>query len=69
MKTLDNNYIKLGAIKCKFHMQRGFGQKLVLVRMEYLIGIKNTPWPESVSELYQLSDRSLSAKLVPTFED
>jgi hypothetical protein len=27
----------------------------------------NTPWPES--ELYRQSDRSLSAKLVPTFED
>jgi hypothetical protein len=32
--------------------------------------IKNqTPWPESVSELYQPSDRRLSAKLVPTFAD
>jgi hypothetical protein len=28
---------------------------------------KQTPWPESASELYRLSDRSLSAKLVPTF--
>jgi hypothetical protein len=29
----------------------------------------STPWPESVSELYQPSDRHLSAKLVPTFAD
>jgi hypothetical protein len=28
-----------------------------------------TPWPESASELYGPSDRLLSAKLVPTFED
>jgi hypothetical protein len=27
---------------------------------------KQTPWPESASELYRLSD-SLSAKIVPTF--
>jgi hypothetical protein len=27
-----------------------------------------TPWPESASELYRPSDRSLSAKLVSTFE-
>jgi hypothetical protein len=28
-----------------------------------------TPWPETASELYRPSDRRLSAKLVPTFED
>jgi hypothetical protein len=28
---------------------------------------KLAPWPESASELYRLSDRRLSAKLVPTF--
>jgi hypothetical protein len=30
---------------------------------------KKTPWPQSLSELYWPSDRRLSAKLVPTFED
>jgi hypothetical protein len=30
---------------------------------------KQTPWPESASELYLPSDRSLSAKLVPSFAD
>jgi hypothetical protein len=30
---------------------------------------KKTPWPQSESELYQLNDRRLSAKLVPTFAD
>jgi hypothetical protein len=30
---------------------------------------KQTPWPESASELYRLSDRRLLAKSVPTFED
>jgi hypothetical protein len=29
--------------------------------------IKQTPWPESASELYRPCDRRLSAKLVPTF--
>jgi hypothetical protein len=28
---------------------------------------KKTPWPESASELYQPSDRRLSAKRLPTF--
>jgi hypothetical protein len=30
---------------------------------------KQSPWPESTSELYQPSDRRLSAKLVPAFLD
>jgi hypothetical protein len=30
---------------------------------------KQTPWPESTSELYRPSDRRLSAKLVSTFAD
>jgi hypothetical protein len=30
---------------------------------------KQTPWPESTSELYRPSDLRLSAKLVPTFAD
>jgi hypothetical protein len=30
---------------------------------------KKTPRPESASKLYQPSDRRLSTKLVPTFED
>jgi hypothetical protein len=30
---------------------------------------KQTPWPESASELYRPSDRGLLAKLVPTFVD
>jgi hypothetical protein len=30
---------------------------------------KQTPWSESVSELYQPSDRRLSAKWLPTFAD
>jgi hypothetical protein len=28
-----------------------------------------SPWPESASELYRLSDHRLLAKLVPTFAD
>jgi hypothetical protein len=30
---------------------------------------KQTPWPESASELYGPSDRRLSEKLVPNFAD
>jgi hypothetical protein len=30
---------------------------------------KKTPWPEFASELYRPGDRSLWAKLVPTFAD
>jgi hypothetical protein len=32
-----------------------------------LTSIQKNPWPQSASELYWLSDRCLSAKLVPTF--
>jgi hypothetical protein len=31
--------------------------------------LKQTPWSEFMSKLYRLSDRHLSAKLVPTFAD
>jgi hypothetical protein len=31
--------------------------------------LKNTPWPESASEFYRLSDRRVLAKLMPTFAD
>jgi hypothetical protein len=31
--------------------------------------LPKTPWSESASELYRPRDRSLSAKLVPMFED
>jgi hypothetical protein len=30
---------------------------------------KQTPWPESASELYRPSERFISAKLMPTFGD
>jgi hypothetical protein len=30
---------------------------------------KKTPWSESASELYRLSDRRFSAKCLPTFAD
>jgi hypothetical protein len=33
------------------------------------IKTKQTPWSESASKLYRLSDRHLLAKLVPTFVD
>jgi hypothetical protein len=37
---------------------------------EYCISkTKQSQWPESARELYQLSERRLSAKLVPTFAD
>jgi hypothetical protein len=29
----------------------------------------HTPWPESVNEFYRPNDRTLSEKLVPSFED
>jgi hypothetical protein len=31
--------------------------------------LKQTPWPESASELNRPSDRRLPAKIVPTFAD
>jgi hypothetical protein len=39
--------------------------------MDRLNGRKNkqSPWPESVSELYLPSDSRLSAKLLPAFAD
>jgi hypothetical protein len=35
----------------------------------FIVKKTKTPWPQSASELYRLSDRRLSAKLVPTFAD
>jgi hypothetical protein len=39
--------------------------------LDVLLGVykKQTPWPESASELYRPSGRPLSEKLVPTFAD
>jgi hypothetical protein len=34
-----------------------------------IVEIEQTPWPESVNELYQPSDRRLSEKLVINFAD
>jgi hypothetical protein len=40
------------------------------IRLNYLILTnKQAPWLQSASELYRLSDRRLSAKLVPTLAD
>jgi hypothetical protein len=39
------------------------GYKLIMIK------ITETTWPESASELYPPSDRRLSAKIVPTFDD
>jgi hypothetical protein len=41
----------------------------VMWRHYYIQTKKQTPWPESTSELYRPSDSRLSAKLVPTFAD
>jgi hypothetical protein len=35
----------------------------------YITYLNKPPWPETASELYRPSDRSLSAKLVATFAD
>jgi hypothetical protein len=45
--------------RCKF---------LTLILINSLC-VNLTPWPESASELYRLSDIHLSAKLVPAFAD
>jgi hypothetical protein len=42
---------------------------LIMLRFGTSEKQKQTPWPESASELYRPSDRRLSAKIVPTFED
>jgi hypothetical protein len=43
---------------------------LHLMHFLYLnMNIKETPWPQSASELYRPSGSLLSAKLVPTFAD
>jgi hypothetical protein len=43
---------------------------IILIKTEKEMNTtKETPWPESASELYRPSDRRLSAKLVPTLAD
>jgi hypothetical protein len=46
---------------------RAKGQKEGLVSRFLSHPVYETQWPESASELYRLSDRHLSTKLVPTF--
>jgi hypothetical protein len=46
--------------------ENSLSNKLSLFQLEG-IRKKKTPWLESASELYQLTDRRLSAKLVSTF--
>jgi hypothetical protein len=41
----------------------------ILFCLEPIKQCKQTPLPESANELYRPSDRRLSAKLTPTFED
>jgi hypothetical protein len=43
--------------------------RLILCESSQANKIKKTPWLESVSKLYRLSDRRLSAKLVPILAD
>jgi hypothetical protein len=61
IKVADGCNIFLDSFSCgseiNFAKRLTFGQKQL------------TPWPESASELYRPSGRSLSAKLVPTFAD
>jgi hypothetical protein len=42
---------------------------IIPIDQRVILQTKQTPWPESASELYRLSDCRLSAKLVPTFVD
>jgi hypothetical protein len=63
------------ALKCaKISHRTLWTKKLVVASIQHAISLfqltnQPTPWPSSASELYQLSDRRLSAKLVLTFED
>jgi hypothetical protein len=50
---------------CTVHSQTAMN--LETVRQQCSEIEKQTPWPESASELYRPSYRRLSAKLVPTF--
>jgi hypothetical protein len=50
------------------HVAETFSREVVIEGLRRKL-YKQTPWPESESELYRLSDRRLSAKIVPTFAD
>jgi hypothetical protein len=66
--------IKSIGIDC-FHKENRFVFVMEFRRVSCDVGTvflnvkTKTPWPESASELYQPSDRSLLSKLVPTFAD
>jgi hypothetical protein len=51
------------------HCSTGFSRHIIMATMMMIIKIIKTPWSESASELYRLSDRHLSAKWLPTFAD
>jgi hypothetical protein len=63
------------ALWVKFNMQTGKRVFSIAIKGKRPFGwrgfrqAKQTPWPESASELYRPCDRRLSEKLVPTFAD
>jgi hypothetical protein len=57
--TFHSSYQPTAEIFCAFN----------LIQMTMNNETKQTPWYESVSELYRLSDHHLSAKVLSTFAD
>jgi hypothetical protein len=53
---------KQNADEC-FQMEASYSITITILTLH----LYKTPWPESMSELYRLSDRCMLAKLVPTF--
>jgi hypothetical protein len=66
---LQNKSVENAVFVCFAHFYLLPNTTLRILRIKSQQPIKNTPWSESVSELYQPSDRHLSAKLLPTFAD
>jgi hypothetical protein len=65
---LFQHYVMMQAIICFTVMQSCITNVFIWAKL-LPDSIKKTPWPESASELYRLSDCRLSAKLVQSFAD
>jgi hypothetical protein len=68
-KFYSVTFLMHGAYFCTASFISDVDIPAVIGKLILLYADKKTPWPESASELYRLSDLSLSAKLVPALAD
>jgi hypothetical protein len=66
--SVRSHFMSNTGAKDNFGIMSSFMTRVYTSRSRHVLN-NQTPWLESAMELYRLSDRRLSAKLVPTFAD